>query len=153
MTIDQHTDEAAIHRLFDRMNAAWAAGDAKTYATAFTPDADYVSFLGTHYMGREAIVACHTPLFEKFQKGSHLDGAITQLRFVTPDVALVHSVGAVVKGNKRRTRRNTKVQTSVAVRQDGEWLFAAFQNTKYGWLLETLSTKFDSRMAPSVLVP
>jgi hypothetical protein len=65
----------------------------------------------------------------------------------------VASSPAVVKGNKRRTRRNTKVQTSVVVRQDGEWLFAAFQNTKYGWLLETLSTKFDSRMAPSVLVP
>ncbi|MFE7798245.1 hypothetical protein [Nocardia sp. NPDC057440] len=60
--------------------------------------------------------------------------------------------GAVVKGLERRNRRTTKVQTTVLIRRDGEWLIAAFQNTKYRWLLETLSAEFDSRMAPSILV-
>lgn len=149
MTTQQIDDRTAIHQLFERAARAWEAGDAEAYATAFTPDADYVSFLGTHYKGRDAIAACHVPLFEKFQKGSRLDGEITGTRFLTPDVAVVHGRGAVVKGKQRRTRRNTKVQTYVAVRRDGEWLFAAFQNTKYNWLLEAVSAKFDSRMAAS----
>ncbi|WP_406235500.1 hypothetical protein [Nocardia sp. NBC_01009] len=67
-------------------------------------------------------------------------------------MVVVHGKGVVVKGRKRRNRRNTKAQTTVLVRHDGEWLIAAFQNTEYRWLLETLSAEFDSRMAPSILV-
>ena len=37
-------------------------------------------------------------LFKKFLKGSRLQFEITQLRFLTPDVALVQAKGAVVKG-------------------------------------------------------
>ncbi|MEV6337065.1 SgcJ/EcaC family oxidoreductase [Nocardia vinacea] len=151
MPTDQHADEAAIRELLDRQAAAWAAGDAEAYTQVFTPDADYVTWLGTHYKGREAITACHVPLFEKYLKGTRLVGEITQLRFVTPDVAVIHGKGAVVKGGRRRNRRNTKVQTTVAVRHDGEWLLAAFQNTEHHWLMESVSAKFDSRMAPSVL--
>lgn len=152
MKIDRHTDEAAIRELLDRQAEAWAAGDAEAYASGFTPDADYITFLGTHYKGRAAIAAAHVPLFEKFQKGSHLDGEITALRFLGPDVALIHGKGAVVKGRQRRARHNTKVQTTIAVRRNGKWLIAAFHNTKHRWLLETLSARFDSRTAPSAIV-
>lgn len=88
--------------------------------------------------------------FAKWQKHSRLDADITQLRFVGPDVALVHARGAVVKGTHRRTRRNTKVQTYVAVRQDGSWLFAAFQNTRYHPFMAAMATRMDSRMAPTL---
>ncbi|MGY1945008.1 SgcJ/EcaC family oxidoreductase [Nocardia asiatica] len=151
MSIDQRTDADAVRDLFDRQAQAWADGDAETFAALFTPDADYVTWVGTHFKGRAAIAASHVPLFEKYLKGTRLDGEITQLRFLTPDIAIIHSKGAVLKGKQRRTRRNTKVQTTVAVRQDGRWQLAAFHNTKYHWLLETLATKFDPRQAPSKL--
>ncbi|UAK33620.1 SgcJ/EcaC family oxidoreductase [Nocardia asteroides] len=151
MSVDQRTDESAIRDLLDRQAEAWTNGDAEAFAAVFTPDADYVTWLGSHFKGRAAIAASHVPLFEKYLKGTRLDGEITQFRFLTPDVAVVHGKGAVLKGKQRRTRRNTKVQTTVAVRQDGQWLLAAFQNTKYHWLLETLASKFDSRQAPSQL--
>lgn len=149
MTVDQHTDEAAIRALLTRQNEAWTAGDAEAYAAVFTPDADYVTWIGTHIRGREAIAASHVPLFEKYLKGTRLDGEITRLRFLTPDVAVVHGKGAVLKGKKRRTRRNTKVQTSVAVRRDGEWLIAAFQNTEYHWFTEAVTARLDPRQAPT----
>ncbi|WP_225730825.1 MULTISPECIES: SgcJ/EcaC family oxidoreductase [unclassified Nocardia] len=152
MTVDQHTDELAIRELFQRQSDAWAAGDAKAFSEVFTEDADYITFLGTYHRGRTEIETMHTPLFERFQKGSRLDGAELRFRFLTPDVAIVQSVGALVKGKGKRTKRNTKVQTTVVVRQDGEWRIAAFQNTKYGWLLAGLSAMFDRRMAPSIQV-
>lgn len=152
MTTTHQTDVLAIRELFDEAARAWAHGDARAYAACFTADADYVTFIGSHYQGRAAIEACHTPLFARFQKHSRLDADITQLRFVGPDAALVHAKGAVVKGSRRRTRRNTKVQTYVAVRQDGRWLFAAFQNTRYHPLMEAVSTRMDSRMAPTLPV-
>ncbi|WP_330233412.1 SgcJ/EcaC family oxidoreductase [Nocardia sp. NBC_00508] len=149
MTVDQRTDEDAIRQLLTQQAEAWNHGDAEAFAEVFTEDADYVTWVGSHFKGRAAIATSHMSLFEKYLKGTRLDGEITQLRFLTPDVAVIHSKGAVLKGKQRRTRRNTKMQTTVAVRQDGRWLLAAFQNTKYHWLMETIAARFDSRQAPS----
>ncbi|MFE3001218.1 SgcJ/EcaC family oxidoreductase [Nocardia sp. NPDC059246] len=143
MTVQQITDETTVRALFDRSNQAWADGDAAAYAQVFTPDADYVTWFGARLRGREAIRASHEPLFAKYMKGTRLDGEITGLRFVTPDVAVVHGRGAVVKGKRRRNRFNTKANVYVAVRRDGEWGFAAFHNTKYSWLFNTLVAKHD----------
>ncbi|MFI9505731.1 SgcJ/EcaC family oxidoreductase [Nocardia sp. NPDC052566] len=149
MTIDHRADEAAIHLLLERQSAAWASGDAAAFAAVFTPDADYVTWFGTRSKGRAQIEAVHVPLFAKYLKGTHLDGEITQLRFLTDDVAVIHGRGAVLKGRRRRTPRNTKVQTTVVVRHDGEWLIAAFQNTKYRWLMAKLAGESDSSARPS----
>ncbi len=152
MTAEINADaETAVRALITRAEQAWAAGDARAYAAVFSPDADYVTFMGTHHKGREAIEACHVPLFEKYQKGSRIDSEITQVRLLTPDVALVHGKGALVKGSRRRTPRRTKVQTWVAVRRNGEWEIAAFHNTKYHWILAPLTARFDARMASSAL--
>jgi uncharacterized protein (TIGR02246 family) len=76
---------------------AGGAGDPEAYAKVFTPDADYVTFLGSHHKGREAIAASHVSLFKRL-KGSRLDAEVTQLRFLTPEVALIPAKGAVVNG-------------------------------------------------------
>jgi uncharacterized protein (TIGR02246 family) len=79
-------DEAAIRELLDRQVKGWNSGDSETYAGVFTTDADYVTFLGSQYKGREAIAASYAPLFKKFLQGSRLGTEITELRFLTPDV-------------------------------------------------------------------
>jgi len=109
--------------------------------------------MGTHHKGRSAIEACHVPLFEKYQKGSRIDGEITQVRMLTPDAAIVHGKGALVKGKRRRTARNTKVQTWVVVRRNGDWEVAAFHNTKYHPIMAALTARMDARMASSALPP
>ncbi|MFC9440115.1 SgcJ/EcaC family oxidoreductase [Nocardia sp. NPDC057030] len=145
MTSDQHADEAAIHALLERQTKAWSDGDATAFAAVFAEDADYVTWFGTHSRGRAAIRASHVPVFEKYLKNTRLDGEITGFRFLTPDVALVHGRGAVLKGRRRRTLRNTKVQSTIVVRSNGEWRIAAFHNTKYHWLLAKFATKSDQR--------
>jgi uncharacterized protein (TIGR02246 family) len=152
MTIDP-ADEAAIHAVIARAERAWAAGDARAYAACFTPDADYVTFMGTHHKGRSSIETSHVPLFEKYQKGSRIDGEITQVRALTPDVALVHGKGALVKGSQRRNARNTKVQVWVVVRRGGEWEVAAFHNTKYHPIMAWLAARMDARMGATALPP
>src|ERR1700685_4336080 len=88
MVSEQQSEEPAIRELLDRQVAGWDAGDAEAYASVFTPDADYVTFLGSHYRGRDAIASSYIPLFAKLLKGSQLKTEITQLRFLTADVAL-----------------------------------------------------------------
>lgn len=139
---ERRSDEDAIRELLDRQIAGWAAGDAEAYASVFAPDADYVTFLGSHYKGRAEIAASYVPLFKKFLKESRLHFEITQLRFLTPDVALVHAKGAVAKRGRRPSRRNSRVNTTIAVRTDGQWQFAASQNTTHRRLAEKLMGKF-----------
>ncbi len=132
-------DEAGVHALMQRLYEAWGEGDADAFAALFTEDADYVTFDGSLSKGRQAIADIHRPLFEGFMKGSRLTGQTTAVRFLAPNVALVHSKGAVLRKNQRRpSRRALSVQTNVVVRQGDRWLLTAFQNTRYRPWTKTL---------------
>ncbi|MEY8013774.1 SgcJ/EcaC family oxidoreductase [Mycobacterium servetii] len=145
--IDRRADEDAIRELLDRQIMGWDTGDPHAYASVFTPDADYVTFLGSHYKGREAIATSYAPLFKKLLRGSRLNTEITQLRFLTPDVALIQANAAVTKGARRRNRRYTRVNTSIAVRTDDGWLLTASQNTTHRRFAEKLMDKLVSRQS------
>lgn len=141
---DQRADEQAIRALIDQQVNAWAAGDSAAYASVFTTDADYITFLGSHHVGPDAIAASYIPLFRRLLKGTQLRVDITRVRFLTPDVALIHANASVARAGRRRNRRNTRVNTSVAVRADGRWQLAASQNTAHRWFAEKLMAKLFS---------
>jgi len=128
--------------LLQLLNETW--GDADAYAALFTEDGDYVAFDGSHARGRSEIARTHRPLFEGILKGSRLvgDGLPVKVRFLAPDVALIHSGGAVLRAHQKKpSRRAISVQTLVAVKQEDRWLFAAFQNTRYRPFAQTLLGK------------
>ncbi|TQS40234.1 SgcJ/EcaC family oxidoreductase [Cryptosporangium phraense] len=89
----------------------------------------------------------HDVLWKKYLKGSRLLGRITDIRFVTADVAVVTSVGTV-QTSKRGSTKPDKVQTFVAVKRDGRWQFTAFQNTKRKPLFEWIASRSDANLAP-----
>lgn len=122
-------DEAAVRQLLERQVSGWNAGDPEIYASVFTPDADYITFLGGHHKGGAAIAASYVPLLTGVLKGSRLHTDITQLRFLTPDVALIQVNAALTRKAQRKAGRSTRVNTSVAVRTGDGWLLAASQNT------------------------
>ncbi|ETB27491.1 hypothetical protein O977_21925, partial [Mycobacterium avium subsp. paratuberculosis 10-5975] len=74
------SDEDAIRALIDRQEKAWAAGDPEGYASVFTMDADYVTFLGSHHKGRKAIAASYVPLFRKLLRNTRLEVDVTRVR-------------------------------------------------------------------------
>ncbi len=130
-------DSSAIRTLCQQLNEAW--GDADAFAAAFTEDADYITFDGTHTRGRAAIAEVHRPLFEGFMKGSRLTGQTPTVRFLAPDIALIHSMGAVIQRHQKHpSRRSLSIQTMVAIKQEDRWLFTAFQNTRYRPFTQTL---------------
>jgi hypothetical protein len=59
-------------------------------------------------------------------------GQVKDVRFLSPDVALMHAVGGtVMRGKSEPSRERDSIQTLVATRQEGgEWRLAAFQNTR-----------------------
>ena len=152
MTATRTTDEAAIHALLQIISQAWTDADAGAFAACFTEDADYTTFVGTHYRGRPKIAEVHAVLWQRFLSGSRLLGAVTAIRFVTDDIAVVTSVGRVQRHRFSSTRPD-KAQTLIAVREDAGWLFAAFHNCTRRPLLEWISTRADARLAPNTPPP
>jgi uncharacterized protein (TIGR02246 family) len=123
--------EAEVRALYQQLIDGWDAGSGERFAAPFTTDGDLVAFDGVHFRGREQIAAFHQQLFDKWMKGSRLVGGVDEVRFLSPDVALIHAVGnTVARGKTRPARERASIQTLVAVRDQGEWRLAAFQNTR-----------------------
>jgi uncharacterized protein (TIGR02246 family) len=124
-------DEAAVRDLYQELMDGWNRGSGDAFAAAFTEDGDLVAFDGTHFEGREEIAPFHQELFEKWMKGTRLVGKVKDVRFLSSDVALMHAVGSTVMRDKSEpSPERDSIQTLVAVRRDGEWRLAAFQNTR-----------------------
>ena len=130
-TTGNATDEAAIRDLLQRLIDDWGRGDGEAYGSRFTEDADYVSFDGSHTKGRAEISSSHQQLFDTWLEGTRLVGQVKGVRFLSPDVSLIHAAGGtVMRGKTKPSPERNSIQTLVAIRHDGEWRFAAFHNTR-----------------------
>ncbi len=130
-TANHSADEAAVRDLFRELMDGWNRGSGDAFAATFAEDGDLVAFDGTHFHGRQEIAPFHQELFDKWLKGTRLVGRVKNVRFLTPDVALMHAVGStVMRGKSEPAPERNSIQTLVAVRRDGEWRLAAFQNTR-----------------------
>jgi uncharacterized protein (TIGR02246 family) len=145
-------DEAAIWALFEELLDAWGRGDGLAYAALFTADADYLAFDGSHTKGQQAIASAHQQLFDTWLKGTRLVGQIDSLRFLAPDVALVHATGGTLFSGQPASRaRRPSIQTLVAVKRAGQWRFTAFHNNRIQhrnglqWFLFGLTTRLFHR--------
>jgi uncharacterized protein (TIGR02246 family) len=124
-------DEAAVRALYQQLMDGWNQGSGDAFAAVFTEDGDLIGFDGTHFKGRQEIAPFHQRLFDKWLKGSRLVGEVKDVRFLSPDIALMHAVGGtVLRGKSEPVPERDSIQTLVATRQDGEWRLAAFQNTR-----------------------
>lgn len=130
---EPHTaDRRAIKALLEGLAEAWNRHDASGYAGAFTEDADYVLFDGTHSRGRRAILRLHRYLFETVLRGSRLilEGS-PRTRFLNNDVAVAIIDGAIVMPWQRRSkRRKRSIQTYLLMRHKGDWQIAAYSTTR-----------------------
>ena len=130
-TTTNPADEVAVRDLYQELMDGWNRGSGDAFAAVFTDDGDLVAFDGTHFKGRKEIAPFHQELFEKWLKGTRLVGRVKDVRFLGPDVAVMHAVGGtVMRGKSRPSPERDSIQTLVATREDGEWRLAAFQNTR-----------------------
>lgn len=147
---EDQAEEQAIHQLFQQLMTAWGAGDAEAYGALFTEDADYIAFDGMNQKGRQAIIASHKPLFERFLKGSTLTGDLVSLHLIAPNLALAHAVGSIIDAGRRTPKpERLSSQTLLAIKEHGTWRFRAFHNTRvrpigqgggfFAWLIADLA--------------
>jgi uncharacterized protein (TIGR02246 family) len=128
---ERATDERAIRALQGQVLEAWGAGNGEAFAEPFSDDALFIGFDGSVMRGREQIASTHQDVFDRWMKGTRLAEEQTEVRFVHPDVAIVHTLGGtVMRGKSEPTPERDSVQTLVAIRDAGGWSFVSFQNTR-----------------------
>jgi uncharacterized protein (TIGR02246 family) len=130
-SVNRDADEEAVRDLYRELMDGWNRGSGEAFAAVFAEDGDLVAFDGTHFEGREEIAPFHQELFDKWMKDTRLVGRVKDVRFLSPDVALMHAVGiTIMSGKTAPSPERDSIQTLGAVRQDGQWRLAAFQNTR-----------------------
>jgi len=130
-TNERSNDERAIRELNASTEAAWNNHDAAAMDQPFVEDCDFVNVFGEWISGRDKLIKTHTAVFAGPLRESYKRFNVEKIRFVRPDVAVVH-----VRG--RNTDRNAKLLEGdqgsivllVMVKEGGKWRIVAGQNTE-----------------------
>jgi uncharacterized protein (TIGR02246 family) len=125
-------DEAAVRELPQAFSMAFNKHDGHALAAIMADDVDFVTVGLTWLHGRADFEKYHTRLLVGRFKDITLTVLETRVRFIRPDVAVVHHSWAVqgdknVDGSARPQRFG--LMTIVAEKRNGTWLVAAAQNT------------------------
>lgn len=128
-TQNSSADETALRQVVKQVEDGWNAHDGKAFAAPFAANADYVVVNGMQLKGREAIEKAHTGIFTTIYKDSHNVGTVKSIRFLRPDVAVVHIEWNLEFRMGGETRKGHAINTMVLTKEGGKWSIAAFQNT------------------------
>jgi uncharacterized protein (TIGR02246 family) len=129
-TSEKSADETAIRAAVEQLAKGWNAKSGAEFAKPFAEDADYVVINGMRIKGDKAIADGHQGIFDSIYKNTTLTLAADSIRFLRPDVAVVH-VSAALKIVEGETSRATDAKiTLVMTKTNGRWEIAAFQNTQ-----------------------
>jgi uncharacterized protein (TIGR02246 family) len=126
-------DESAVRNVLAEYAVSWNRHDMAAFGRLFTENCDYVNIAGVHWKGVQEIVQRQAELFQNRLKTAVRTLTGAEVRFSTPDVALVHATWDVT-GWSRPTGEAVpvlkEITTMVMVKTNGKWLITAFQNTE-----------------------
>lgn len=124
---DRAADEAAIRDNVKQLETAWNTKSGVAFAKPFAEDADYVIINGSYIKGREVIATSHQQIFDTIFKDTKLTLTVKQVRFLRPDVAVVHASGR--RDGPTKELVQDAFITYVMTKEGQVWTIAAFQNT------------------------
>jgi uncharacterized protein (TIGR02246 family) len=123
------TDETAVRALYRQILESWNKRNAADFAALFEQDGHVVGFDGSQINGRAEIELHLRQIFADHPTAAYA-GKIREVRFLTPDVAVLRAVaGLVPPGQSELNPATNAVQSLVAARHDNTWRIALYQNT------------------------
>jgi len=129
VTTPRDSDEAEVRSLYQRLLDAWNKRDVAAYAALFEDRANVVGFDGSQMTGRSEIETTLAQIFAHHQTASYVS-KVREVRLLTPDVAILRAVvGMVPPGQTDINPAVNAIQSLTAVKRDGRWRIALFQNT------------------------
>ena len=124
-------DEDAIRAIHRRMIDAWNVSNGAAFAASFTDGADFVVWDGTQLKGRQHIASFTQRIFDTVVKGSHLEGEVKFVLFLSPVLAVMHSVVRVsLRGQTEASPSRDSMELTVVTKRDGKWCGEALMNAR-----------------------
>jgi uncharacterized protein (TIGR02246 family) len=124
-------DETLIRYLHEQMISSWNRSDSAGFAQPFRESADFIAFEGTHLKGRSAIELFHRQMFETQLRGTRLEGGVSFIRVIDPELAVMHSwITATLNGQTNASPSRDSLQLFVAVKQGKHWEFEAMLSAR-----------------------
>ena len=123
------TDEAEVVRLYATLIAGWNDRSSEAFAARFAADGTVVGFDGSEQQGRDAIAAEMDRIFADHETAPYV-AKVKSVRLLGSGVAMLRAiVGMIPPGESDLEPARNAHQTVLAVRENGEWRIALFQNT------------------------
>jgi uncharacterized protein (TIGR02246 family) len=122
-------DERKVRSLYQDLLHCWNERKAHDLAALFERNGSLIGFDGTMLNRRTEIQSVLRKIFASHPTAAFVE-KITDVRFITPDVAVLRAVAGMVPSGKSDINPavNT-IQTLVAAKIDGAWHISVFQNT------------------------
>jgi uncharacterized protein (TIGR02246 family) len=120
-------DEAAMRESVKQLETGWNTKSGALFAKPFAEDADYVVINGNYIKGRAVIESQHQRIFDTIYKDTNITLTVKQIRFLRPDVAVVHVEGR--RGGPTKELTQDAMLTLMMTKEKQGWVIAAFQNT------------------------
>lgn len=122
-------DKAEVAGLPRRIVEAWARYDADAFAAVFTDEGTMI-LPGVFQKGRESIRAFTSAAFAGPYKGTRVVGTPIDVRFLSPEVAVLITRGGIcVEGETEPAPERAVHASWLAVKQPDGWRLAAYQNS------------------------
>jgi uncharacterized protein (TIGR02246 family) len=128
-------DEQAIHKVVSTMESGWVQKSGETFASVFAENHDFVVWNGYYFPNstRKQTAASHQGLFNGPFRTFDIRLKIDKIRFIRPDLALVHVIGVgYTKGEAIPQDPGVLME-----KKDGNWKILSFHNLD----LETFTNK------------
>ena len=124
-------DEDAIRAIHQRMIDAWNAGDGAAFAAPFSDEADFVAWDGTHLKERQQIATFTQRVIDTVAKGSRLEGEVKFVKFLSPQLAVVHSAVRVTPAGQTKTSPSRdSMELTAVTKRNGKWYGEALMNAR-----------------------
>lgn len=124
--------EAEVCGLYQKLLDQWNQRSATGMSELFTEEGNLVGFDGSQINGRTEIETHLSQIFKDHPTGSYV-GKVREVRFLTPNVAVLRSVtGMVPPAQKDLNPSVNTIQTLVAAKHtkdSGKWRIELYQNT------------------------
>jgi uncharacterized protein (TIGR02246 family) len=122
-------EETEVLALYKQLLDSWNQRNATDFAALFEEDGNQIGFDGSQVNGRAEIESHLSGIFADHMTAAYV-GKVREVRFLTAEVAILRGVvGMVPHGKTDINPATNAIQSLVAVKRDGQWRIALFQNT------------------------
>lgn len=123
-------DEMAIHQIVQDMQDGWNTKNGEKWAAHFASDHSYVVWNGMYLPHADPALNAriHQGLFEGVYKTMYLNMKVENVRFVKPDVAMVHTLVNKRYGTDPAPDYPQLLITMLMVKNGDNWAIVSFHN-------------------------